>query len=326
MHLIFSEHVRLSVDIRKLSSVLRESSVKMVTLTLLCPSHGLFIFQNTCWYGELLPYTGSGRLQFLRRVQVELFGSDIGDLRQWKFAANSLLSVWCHKPGYWSNQWSCIHRSLINISWNERALNSNKSSKQHNIMSFTICSETFEISPLACLVLLSFVNFAVNHFLTLHLASTFLLCLPSLLCSLSLSLLELSKRGNEEDNSLADNSLAVPQIALVLSVGLAQSVHSHFYPLNLNLDLDLSPSPIEPMSSLLFHVLLEAPSTPFPFNLFIRFFSGCLSPLTSFFSPLVQVPFLSLQTPDSWGWAEENNILKRSVDNAAHWAMGSEEG
>lgn len=209
----------------------------MVTVTLLCPNHGLFIFQNTCWYGELFPYTGSGRLQFLRCVQVQLFGSDIGDLRQWKFlifvAANSLLSVWCHKPGYWNNQWSCIHRSLINISWNESALNCNKSSKQHNIMSFTICSERFEISPLACLVLLSFVNFAVNQFLTLHLASTFLLCLPSLLCSLSLSLLELSKRGNEEDNSLADNSLAIPQIALVLSLGLAQSVHSHFYPLNL---------------------------------------------------------------------------------------------
>lgn len=137
---------------------------------------------------ELVPHTGSERLQCLLCVQVQLFGADTGDPRQWKFWSSSLLIPWCRTSGYWN-------------SGAESALNFNKSSQQRNIMSFTIRRERFEISPFACLVLLSFVRLRRRPFSQPpHLCFVFL---PSL------SSLELGKKDNEEDNSLADNSLAV---------------------------------------------------------------------------------------------------------------------
>ena len=93
--------------------------------------------------------------------------------------------------------------------------------------------------------------------------------------------------------SLADNSLVVTQIALMLSLGLAQSVHSVFHPLN------LQPRPLYlPLShwthvfslvrSLAWSSLYPLPVSP----------SISLSPLTSFFSLHLQVLFFSL-SPDA---------------------------
>lgn len=131
--------------------------------------------------------------------------------------------------------------------------------------------------------------------------------------------------------SLGDNRLAVTHIALMLSLGFAQSVHSVFYPLNLQpwprslpvsnwtdvFSLVLCPawSSIDPP----FQRSLQSPS---------RFLSSCLSPLTSFFlsfskyfSPRLFLFRRQIAGAGQSPTAEENNILKRSVDNAAHWAV-----
>lgn len=102
----------------------------------------------------------------------------------------------------------------------------------------------------------------------------------------------------------------------MLSLGLAQFIlfftHSTF-----NLNLYLSLSPIEPTSSLLFCVLLGAPSTPFQCSLQSPslLLSSCLSPLTSFFRSFSKYSFfLSLQTPDSWGRSKPNSWGKQRTE------------
>lgn len=103
----------------------------------------------------------------------------------------------------------------------------------------------------------------------------------------------------------------------MLSLGLAQSVHSVFYPLN------LQPQPLSlPLSNWTYVfslVLCLAWRSIYPLPAFpsisLCLLSSCLSPLTSFFLSFSKYSFfLSLQTPDSWGRSKPNSWGKQRTE------------
>lgn len=154
----------------------------------------------------------------------------------------------------------------------------------------------------SCFFLSSTLLSTFDHFLTPRLASVhFCLFFPPSFAPL-VRLYWSSLKGVMKKiiaRSLADNSLAVPQIALMLSPGLAQSAHSVFYPLNLQpqpLSLALSNSTYVFSLLLLSCLKLLLPPSSVPLQSPSLLLPSCLSPLTSFFSLLLQVLFFSLSS------------------------------